>query len=82
MLKLDDITLTHFTANGMVKEFRWRRGRNFLWCVEDGGRGVCSLDVHRFVQKPVSPAQMQITHATHEALELAKMQAKSYVGIG
>ena len=30
----------------------------------DGGRGVCSSDVHRLVQKPVSAAEMQFTHAT------------------
>ena len=63
VLELDNITLTRLIAKSMVKEFRWRRGRNFLWCVEDGGRGVCSSDVHRLVQKPVSAAQMQFTHA-------------------
>ena len=35
-----------------------------LWCVEDGGCGVCSSDVHHLVQNPVSAAQMQFTHAT------------------
>ena len=44
----------------MVKKFRWRR--NFLWCVEDGGRDVCSSDVHHLVQKSVSAAQMHFTH--------------------
>ena len=44
MLKLDSITLTHLIGKGMMKEFQWRRGRNVLWCVEDGGRGVCSSD--------------------------------------
>ena len=39
-------------------------GRNVLWCAEDGGCGFCSSDVHRSVQKPVSAAQMQLTHAT------------------
>ena len=39
-------------------------GQNGLWCAEDGGRGVCSSDVHHLVQKPVSVAQMQFTHAT------------------
>ena len=39
-------------------------GRNGLWCAEDGGRGVCSSDVHHLVQKPVSAAEMQFTHAT------------------
>ena len=40
------------------------RCRKGLWCAEDGGRGVCSSDVHYLVQKPVSVAQMQFTHAT------------------
>ena len=39
-------------------------GRNGLWCAEDGGRGVFSSDVHHLVQKPVSAAEMQFTHAT------------------
>ena len=39
-------------------------GRNGLWCAEDGGRGACSSDVHHLVQKPVSAAQMEFTHAT------------------
>ena len=39
------------------------RPRRF-WCVEDGGCGVCSSDMHHLVQKPVSVAQMQFTHAT------------------
>ena len=39
-------------------------GRNVLWCVKDGGRGVCSSDVHYLVQKPVSAAKMQFNHAT------------------
>ena len=51
----------------MVKESRWRRGQKVLWCVEDGGRGVCSSDVHHLVQKSVSPAQMQLTHATRSS---------------
>ena len=38
-------------------------GRNGLWCAEGGGRGVCLSDVHHLVQKPVSVAQMQFTHA-------------------
>ena len=64
LLKLDNITLTHLIAKGMGNKFRWRRSRNVLWCVEDGSRGVCSSDVHRLVQKPVSATQMQFTHAT------------------
>ena len=39
-------------------------GRNGSWYAEDGGRGVCSSDVHHLAQKPVSVAQMQFTHAT------------------
>ena len=39
-------------------------GRNLVWCAEDGGRGVCSSDVHHLVQKPVSAAQISFTHAT------------------
>ena len=42
-------------------------GRNRLWCTEDGGRGVWSSDVHHLVQKPVSVAQMQFTHATRSS---------------
>ena len=38
--------------------------RNALWCAEDGGRGVCSSDVHHLVQNSVSAAQMQFTYAT------------------
>ena len=35
-----------------------------LWCAGDGGRGVCSSDVHRLVQKPVSAAEMHFTQPT------------------
>ena len=42
-------------------------GRNVHWRVEDGGRGVFSSDVHHLVQKPVSAAQMQFTHATQSS---------------
>ena len=80
MLKLDIITpLADLIAKGMAKVFRWRRDRNFLWCVEDGGRGVCSSDVHQLVQKPASAAQMQLL-TSHEAPELTKftkLQAES-----
>ena len=58
VLKLDDQTLLHIINKGMIKKARCRRGRNFKWCIEDGGRGVCSSDVHHLVQKPVSAAQM------------------------
>ena len=65
MLKLDDVTLLHLIVKGIVNELHHRcDGRNGLWCAEDGGRGVCSSDVDYLVQKPVSAAQMQFTHAT------------------
>ena len=64
VLNLDDQTLLHLIAKGVVKKSRWRRARNLSWCVEDGGCGVWSSDVHRLVQNPVSVAQMQFTHAT------------------
>ena len=64
MLKLEDVTLLHLIARGVVNEFHRCDGRNVLWCAEDGGRGVCSSDVHHLVQKPVPAAQMQFTHAT------------------
>ena len=71
MLKLDDQTLLHLRVKGIA---------NVLWCAGDGGRGVCPSDVHRLVQKPVSAGEMQFTHATR-SLELAKLQAESYVGV-
>ena len=64
MLKLDDVTLLHLIVKGIVKELQRYDGRKGLWCAEDGGRGVCSSDVDHLVQKPVSAAQMQFTHAT------------------
>ena len=64
MLKLDDVTLLHLIVKGSVNELHRCDGRNVLWCAEDGGCGVCSSDVHHLVQKPVSAAQMQFTHAT------------------
>ena len=51
-----------------MNEFHRCDGRNVLWCAEDGGRGVCSSDVHHLVQKPVSAAQIQFTHATRSPL--------------
>ena len=77
---LDDVTLLHIIVKGIVNELHRCDGRNGLWCAEDGGRGVCSSDVDHLVQKPVSAAQMQFTHATRSP-ELAKLQAKSYVGV-
>ena len=70
MLNLDDVTLLHLIVKCIVNELHRCDGRNGLWCAEDGGRGVCSSDVHHLVQKPVSVtqmvsvAQMQVTHAT------------------
>ena len=48
----------------IVASVRWPNG---LWCAGDGGRGVCSSDVHHLVQKPVSAAEMQFTHATRSS---------------
>ena len=64
MLKLDDQTLLHLRVKVIANELNRSCGRNVLWCAGDGGRGVCSSDVHRLVQKPVSAAEMQFTHAT------------------
>ena len=64
MLKLDDQTLLHLRVKGIANDLNRFCGRNVLWCAGDGGRGVCSSDVHRLVQKPVSAGEMQFTHAT------------------
>ena len=64
MLKLDDQTLLHLRVKGIANESYLWSGRNVLRCAGDGGRGVCSSDVHRLVQKPVSTAEMQFIHAT------------------
>ena len=64
MFKLDDQTLLHLRVKGIANELHWCTGRNVLWCAGDGGRGVYSPDVHDLVQKPVSAAEMQFTHAT------------------
>ena len=64
MLKLDNQTLLHLRVKGIANELNRCSGRNVLWCAGDGGRGVWSSDVHRLVQKPVSAAKMQFTHAT------------------
>ena len=80
VLKLDDQTLLHLRVKGIANDLYLCSGRNVLWCAGDGGRGVCSSDVHRLVQKPVSAAEMQFTHATRNP-ELAKLQAESYVGV-
>ena len=64
MLKLDDQTLLHLRVKGIVNELYLCSGRNVLWCAGDGGRGVCSSNVHRLVQKPVSAAETQFTDAT------------------
>ena len=57
------MNLLHLIFKGIVNELHRCPGRNVLWCVEDGGRGVCSSDVHHLVQKPVSAAQTQFTYA-------------------
>ena len=64
MLKLDNVTFLHLVVKGIVNELHRCDGRNVLWCAEDGGRGVCSSDVHHLGQKPVSVPQIQFTHAT------------------
>ena len=64
MLKLDDQTLLHLRVKGIANDLNRFCGRNVLWRAGDGGRGVCSSDVHRLVQKPVSAGEMQFTHAT------------------
>ena len=64
MFKLDDQTLLHLRVKGIANELHWCAGRNVLWCAGDGGRGVCSSDVHDLKQKPVSVAEMQFAHAT------------------
>ena len=64
MLKLDDQTLLHLGVKGIANESYLCSGRNVLWFAGDGGRGFCSSDVHRLVQKPVSAAEMQFIHAT------------------
>ena len=64
VLKLDDQTLLHLRGKGIANELHRCNGRNVLSCAGDGGRGVCSSDVHHLVQKHVSGAEMQFTHAT------------------
>ena len=64
MLKLEDQTLLHLRVKGIANDLNRFCSRNVLWCAGDGGRGVCSSDVHRLVQKPVSAGKMQFTHAT------------------
>ena len=64
MLKLDDQTLLHLRVKSIANELHRCTDRSVLWCAGDGGRGVCSSDVHHLVQKPVSAAEMQSTHAT------------------
>ena len=58
VLKLDDQTLLHLRVKGIANELYLCSGRNVLGCTGDGGRGVCSSDVHRLVQKPVSAAEI------------------------
>ena len=62
MLKLDDQTPLHLIVKGIANESHRCDVRNVLWCAGDGGRGVCSSDVHHLVQKLVSATEMQFTH--------------------
>ena len=62
MFKLDEQALLCLRVKGIANEMHWCAGRNVFWCAGDGGRGVCSSDVHDLVQKPVSGAEMQFTH--------------------
>ena len=64
MPKLGDVTLSHLIVKNIVLELHRCDSRNGLWCAEDGGRGVCSLDVHHLLQTPVSAAEMQFNYAT------------------
>ena len=80
MLKLDDQTLLHLRVKGVANDLNRFCGRNVLWCAGDGGRGVCSSDVHRLVQGLSQPLKYS-SLTPHEAPELAKLQAESYVGV-
>ena len=64
MLTLDDQNCLHLIVKDIANKLHRCAGRNVLWCAGDGGRGVCSSDVHHLVQKAVSAAEMQFTHAT------------------
>ena len=67
MLKLDNQTLLHLRVKGIANELNRCSGRNVLWCAGDGGRGAWSSDMHHWMQKPVSAAEMQFTHATRSS---------------
>ena len=77
---LDDQTLLHHRVKGIANDLNRFGGRNVLWCAGDGGRGVCSSDVHRLVQSLSQPLKCS-SLTPHEAPELAKLQAESYVGV-
>ena len=79
MLKLDDQTLLHLRVKGTADELGWCSGRNVLWCAGDGGRCVCSSDVHHLEQKPVSAAEMQFTHDTR-SLRASQIAGKVICG--
>ena len=64
MLKSDDQTLLHHRVKGIANKLYRCSGRNVLWCAGNGGCGGCSSDVHHWMQKPVSAAEMQFTYAT------------------
>ena len=60
-----DKTLLRLIVKGIVDELHRCCGRKVLWWAENGGpNGVCSSDVPNLVQKPVSAAKTQFTHAT------------------
>ena len=56
VLSLDNVTVTDIIAKEIMKEFTRYRGRNLGVYVEDGDRGVRSLDVHQLEQKHVANA--------------------------
>ena len=72
VLKLDDQTLLHLRVKGIANDLHR--------CAGDGGRGVCSSDVHYLVQKPVSAAEMQFTHATRSP-RASQIREESYLGV-
>ena len=80
MLKLDNMTLTHLIAKGMVKEFRWRAAAFFCGAL----RTAIAAFTHRmgpdWCKSLPQPAKW-ISLTPHEASELAKLQAKLYVRV-
>ena len=79
VLELDSITLIHRIAKGVVKNFRWRRGRFFCGAL----RTAVAVFAHRMCTdwcKILSQPLKCISLTPHEAPKLAKLQTKSYVG--